>query len=64
MPTAFSPNDDGNNDLFRVKAKGVAVYTLQVYNRWGQLVFQADDIARGWTAVSKTGYSPWALMCT
>lgn len=48
VPTAFSPNADGNNDLFRVKAKGVAIYNLQVYNRWGQLIFEADDLSRGW----------------
>ncbi|WP_298741089.1 gliding motility-associated C-terminal domain-containing protein [uncultured Chitinophaga sp.] len=58
VPTAFSPNDDGNNDLFRVKAKGVAVYTLQVYNRWGQLLFQADDITRGWDGYFKSQAQP------
>lgn len=58
VPTAFSPNDDGNNDLFRVKAKGVAIYTLQVYNRWGQLIFQADDITRGWDGYFKSQAQP------
>lgn len=58
VPTAFSPNDDGNNDVFRVKAKGVAVCTLQVYNRWGQLVFQADDVANGWDGRFKSQRQP------
>ncbi|HEY0611525.1 MAG TPA: gliding motility-associated C-terminal domain-containing protein, partial [Chitinophaga sp.] len=58
VPTAFSPNADGNNDLFRVKAKGVAIYTLQVYNRWGQLIFEAADVTRGWDGRFKSQEQP------
>jgi gliding motility-associated-like protein len=58
VPTAFSPNADGNNDLFRVKAKGVAVSNLQVYNRWGQLIFEANDVSRGWDGRFKGELQP------
>jgi gliding motility-associated-like protein len=58
VPTAFSPNADGNNDLFRVKAKGVAVYAMQVYNRWGQLIFEAADLSRGWDGRFKSQEQP------
>jgi gliding motility-associated-like protein len=47
-PSAFSPNNDGQNDVFRVKGKGVAIYHLSVYNRWGQLIYNSNDMARGW----------------
>lgn len=48
-PTAFSPNGDGANDVFRPYAFGNIVhYQLQVFNRWGQLVFATEDYTRGW----------------
>ncbi|MBK8808599.1 MAG: gliding motility-associated C-terminal domain-containing protein [Bacteroidales bacterium] len=49
MPTAFSPNGDGLND--KAFARGWAVvefHSLQIYNRWGQLVFESADIEDGW----------------
>jgi gliding motility-associated-like protein len=39
IPDAFSPNDDGYNDVFEVKAFGINKYQIIVYNRWGELVF-------------------------
>lgn len=49
MPSAFSPNGDGNNDLFRPKVyDAVTNYQLKVFNRWGSLVFQTNDPKRGW----------------
>lgn len=49
IPTAFSPNEDGANDLFRGICRCPAEnYELEIYNRWGELVFKADDIRDGW----------------
>lgn len=49
MPTAFSPNRDGANDVLRPKVyDNVSNYRLRVYNRWGALVFQSADPATGW----------------
>ncbi|SHM80205.1 gliding motility-associated C-terminal domain-containing protein [Chitinophaga sp. CF418] len=49
MPSAFSPNGDGNNDLFRPKVyDAVTNYQLKIFNRWGSLVFQTNDPKRGW----------------
>jgi len=45
IPNTFTPNGDGINDRFYVSGKGISVVTLlQVYNRWGQLLFEADNI--------------------
>jgi gliding motility-associated-like protein len=53
MPSAFSPNGDGNNDLFRPKIyDAVTGYRLSVYNRWGSLVFQTNDPKIGWDGYS------------
>ncbi len=45
IPNTFTPNGDGINDRFYVSGKGISVVTLlQVYNRWGELVFEADNV--------------------
>lgn len=49
VPNAFTPNDDGKNDLFRPRLFGnVKKYVFTIYNRWGQAVFQTTDPAKGW----------------
>ncbi len=49
MPTAFTPNGDGSNDMLYVKGWGIKeLLEFQVYNRWGNLVFSTTDIATGW----------------
>ncbi|MBW8683672.1 T9SS type B sorting domain-containing protein [Chitinophaga rhizophila] len=53
MPSAFSPNGDGNNDLFRPRVyDAITDYRLSVYNRWGSLVFQTNDPKTGWDGYS------------
>ncbi len=59
IPNTFTPNGDGVNDRFYVSGKGIDMITLfQVYNRWGQLVYeqrniQPNDPSRGWDATFK-----------
>ncbi|GEP97288.1 T9SS type B sorting domain-containing protein [Chitinophaga cymbidii] len=48
MPNAFSPNNDGQNDYFKPVSKGVMVFSMQLYNRWGELLFQQNDPYQGW----------------
>jgi gliding motility-associated-like protein len=48
IPNGFSPNGDGANDLFFVRGTGIGTLDLQVYNRWGQLVFSTNDQTIGW----------------
>ncbi|HEY9258611.1 gliding motility-associated C-terminal domain-containing protein [Chitinophaga sp.] len=49
MPTAFSPNHDGQNDIFRPKVyDAIHGYRLQVYDRWGKLVFMSQSPELGW----------------
>lgn len=48
MPTAFTPNGDGVNDLYRpVGLTAEDVVSLKIYNRWGQIVYQGDDLENG-----------------
>lgn len=48
IPSAFTPNGDGINDFFGVKAQNIAQFNLQIYNRWGELIFESSNITDLW----------------
>ncbi len=48
MPNAFTPNQDGVNDVFRPKAKAVVAFSMQIYNRQGNLLYTTNDHRKGW----------------
>lgn len=48
IPTAFTPNADGINDVFRVEGMELKQFSMTIYNRWGQVVFASNDISNGW----------------
>jgi gliding motility-associated-like protein len=48
IPTAFTPNGDGENELFRGTAVGIKEYELIIFNRWGEVMFQSTDPTEGW----------------
>ncbi|MGZ8510142.1 MAG: gliding motility-associated C-terminal domain-containing protein, partial [Chitinophagaceae bacterium] len=59
FPTAFTPNNDGKNDVFYIMGKGIGIIkSLIIFNRWGETVFQRrnfniDDRANGWDGKQK-----------
>jgi gliding motility-associated-like protein len=54
IPAAFTPNNDGLNDHFTIFAQNLSDYTIKIYNRWGELVYESsdmtelNDLGRGW----------------
>jgi gliding motility-associated-like protein len=55
LPNVFSPDGDGNNDLFRpFPYKFVESIDLQIFNRWGQIVFHSNDPDINWNGVNIT----------
>lgn len=48
VPTAFSPNNDGLNDQFRIYPVGFLVKEWKIFDRWGNLVFSSNDPQKGW----------------
>jgi len=50
FPNAFTPNSDGFNDVFKVvtNTTDIALFSLSIFNRWGALVFQTNNITQGW----------------
>ncbi len=54
MPTAFTPNNDGKNDILKPVLLGnVKQYQFWIYNRWGQVVFHSVDLSKGWDGTYK-----------
>jgi len=59
IPNTFSPDNDGNNDLFYPRGRGIAnIKSFSVFSRWGQLVYQRqnfmiNDVSAGWNGTFK-----------
>lgn len=54
MPSAFTPNSDGLNDVFRVKYPfPVKQFNMDIYDRFGEKVFETNDISKGWDGTWK-----------
>lgn len=52
LPQAFTPNGDGHNDIAYVRGWGIKEFLhLRIYNRWGQLIFESNDLQHGWDGV-------------
>ena len=70
MPNAFSPNNDGLNDVFRVKYPfAVTHFHFLITNSWGQTVFETNDIHKGWNGTlqgepSVSGIYVWVISFT
>ena len=60
FPTAFSPNNDRVNDYFMQVSNcpGLSDYSLQIFNRWGQLVFETNNPNVGWDGVFNAIFQP------
>lgn len=59
VPTGFSPNGDGNNDLLNVYGtRETTDFNLEIYNRWGQRLFQSTDKTKGWDGTYNGAEAP------
>lgn len=47
-PSAFTPNGDEKNETFEVKGIGIKNYHLQVYSRWGELIYESFNLEEMW----------------
>ena len=48
-PTAFSPDGDGINDYFSISGQGLLDAQVEVYNRWGQIIYQSSEREPKWS---------------
>lgn len=48
IPNAFTPDNDGLNDVFKAYGEYIANFEMQIFDRWGVLIFETNDIEKGW----------------
>lgn len=48
IPDAFTPNGDGINDTFGINGQAIKNFSMRVYNRWGELLFESDNASQQW----------------
>jgi len=53
IPNIFSPNGDGQNDVFRVRGENIETLHIAVYNRWGNMVFEGSEPQATWDGTYK-----------
>ena len=62
IPNAFTPNNDGLNDVFRAIAPGIQQTNyFRIFNRWGKLMFETHDATKGWNGTYLGAQQPSAV---
>ena len=64
VPNAFTPNNDGVNDVFKVEGEDIRGYWMNIFNRWGELVFTSDDPSSLGRATWKVATTTRPMACT
>lgn len=55
IPSAFTPNGDGINEVFFVYGAEITTFSMQMYDRWGNLIFESEDLYEGWDGRANGG---------
>lgn len=51
VPNAFTPDDDGLNDIFYAEGFGILEFEMMIFDRWGELIFTSNDLSYGWNGM-------------
>lgn len=55
IPNAFTPNSDGYNEIFTAVGEEITEFNMQIFNRWGELIFETNSLSNGWDGTAKGG---------
>jgi gliding motility-associated-like protein len=55
IPNIFTPNGDGNNEIFKVTAQGIKDFKAQIFDRWGLKLYEYTDVSSGWDGHTASG---------
>lgn len=55
VPNVFTPNNDGWNDVFDVRTSNVGPFKIEIYNRWGNVVFETTSPQISWDGSTASG---------
>ena len=53
LPTGFTPNNDGVNDILYIRSNFITEVYLTIYDRWGEKLFETNDVKKGWDGIYK-----------
>lgn len=53
LPTGFTPNNDGVNDVLYIRSNFITDVYLTIYDRWGEKLFETNDVKKGWDGTYK-----------
>lgn len=48
LPNTFTPNNNGKNDVFYAYGTGIVEFKMQIFDRWGMLLFESNSLSNGW----------------
>ncbi|HWY98128.1 MAG TPA: gliding motility-associated C-terminal domain-containing protein [Bacteroidia bacterium] len=55
IPNVFTPNGDGINDVFVISSSGIKVFSIEIFNRWGEKVFASTSAQISWDGRTSAG---------
>ncbi len=58
VPTAFTPNNDGLNDILEIFGLPTGNGSIQIFNRWGEVVYESDEVKNGWNGRIRSAPAP------
>ena len=58
IPNTFTPNGDGINDGWFAKGVGISKFSVQVFDRWGHVIFETADMEHAWDGKTKGSSEP------
>ncbi|MBL0339536.1 MAG: gliding motility-associated C-terminal domain-containing protein [Bacteroidetes bacterium] len=63
IPNSFTPNGDGMNDSFGAYGEAIKEFRMQIFNRWGQMIFEANNVEYRWDGTYNGEKVPQRKLC-
>jgi gliding motility-associated-like protein len=61
IPNSFSPNGDGKNEFFRAYGNAISGINMKIFNQWGELLYEGNDVSTGWDGKQKGKVQPMGV---
>ena len=55
IPNTFTPNGDFINDRFTGKGTEITAYSMQIFDRWGEMIYETAELGKGWDGTANGG---------
>jgi len=55
IPNAFTPDGNGRNDIFTAVGEAIDEFSMLIFNRWGELIYETSNLEKGWDGSAKGG---------